>query len=95
MSCPPPERWYYRPEWDGDGNEKPAVDHFVIDAAGNEVCVMDSAERGRLVGAVHDLRELAERVVLTAKNADGWREFRFVLEGMARLALDKANGFTD
>lgn len=43
----------------------------------------------RRFAACDDLISLAQMIVTAARNADGWAEYRHMLEGQARIALAK------
>ncbi len=53
--------WTYEPSGDSDG-EQVWMDHFVMDANGEEVCCAANEKRGRLIAAAPDLLEACQRL---------------------------------
>ena len=48
-----------------------------------------TADDAARFAATDDLISLAQLIVTAARNADGWAEYRHLLEGNARIALAK------
>ena len=59
--------------------------------AGHAVVVAhcETDELARRFAANDDLISLAQLIVTAARNADGWAEYRHMLEGQARITLAK------
>ncbi len=59
-----PAPWRYEPQWDSDG-ETAGVDHFVLDASGDEIACPPHEGTARLMAAAPALLEALKRLAYT------------------------------